>query len=204
VSETALGLRERKKQRTERELSDAALRLALERGFDHVTADDIAAEAEVSKTTFYRYFETKEDALLGNVADKAERMRLALAERPATEPTLTAVRNAVMTMVQSYEHDREASLARGRLIRETPSLLARNLEHQAAFEGELVSFVGGRMGDDPDVELRARIVGAIVMATLRATVDYWRDTDGQDDLHELMDTALAMLAEKRAALVAAG
>lgn len=199
-----LGLRERKKLRTERELRAAALRLTLERGFDRVTTDDIAAAVDVSKTTFYRYFESKEDALLGNATEKAEGLRIALDERPASEPTLTAVRNAVMTFVNSYEHDREAALARGRIIGETPSLVARNLEHQAIWEAVLGDFVRGRLAGAPDAELRARIVAAIVVATLRATLDHWRDNDGRDDLTELMDTALAMLAEQRSALVVHG
>jgi AcrR family transcriptional regulator len=197
------GLRERKRLRTERELKEATLRLALERGWDHVTIDDIAAEAEVSKTTFYRYFDSKEDALLGNPAEKTAGIVEALAERPATEPTLTAVRTAIIGVINSYEHDRETSLAIGRVIRSTPALIARNLEHQAVWEAMLADFVRGRLEADqePDAELRSRVVAAIVVATLRSTIDYWRDTDGADHLPDLMDASLAMLAEKRAALV---
>lgn len=195
-----LGLRERKKLRTEADLRAATLRLALDRGFDHITIDDIAAEVDVSKTTFYRYFDSKEDAVLGNPAEKAERLRVALAERPADEPTLTAVRNATMAMTNSYEHDRETSLATGRVIRATPSLLARNLEHQAVWESTVGEFVRSRLGDEPDAELRSRVVAAIVVATLRSTIDYWRDTNGADHLPDLMDASLAMLAEKRPAL----
>jgi len=196
-----LGLRERKKLRTERELCDAALRLMVEKGFDQVTIDDIAAEVEVSKTTFYRYFDSKEDALLGKTTEKLEQIRAALDEQPASEPTLSAVRIAIMSLINSYEHDRDESLARGRIIRETPSLIARNLEHQLAWEGVVAEFVASRLGDDPDAPLRSRIVAAIVIATLRATLDYWRDTEGAEDLPVLMNTALGMLAEKRAALV---
>jgi AcrR family transcriptional regulator len=199
-----LGLRERKKLRTEADLRDAALRLALERGFDHVTIDDIAAAVEVSKTTFYRYFDSKEDALLGNPTEKTQRLKLALADQPDGDATLSAVRNAIMSFTNSYEHDRDATLARGRIIRSTPSLQARNLEHQALWEQQLAEFVAGRLGAEPDADLRARVVAAIVVATLRATLDYWRDTNGRDDLAELMDTTLAMLAEKRSALVAKG
>lgn len=195
-----LGLRERKKLRTETDLRAATLRLAVDRGFDNVTIDDIAAEAEVSKTTFYRYFDSKEDALLGSQSDKAARLADALAERPESEPLLTAVRNAMLVFMSSYEHDRETSLAAGRVMRATPSLVARNLEHQATWEATLATFVAGRIDDSPDAELRARVVAAIVMAALRSTVDYWRDTDGRDHLPDLMDASLAMLAEKRSAL----
>lgn len=195
-----LGLRERKKLRTQADLRDATLRLSVDRGFDHVTIDDIVAEVEVSKTTFYRYFDSKEDALLGSRAEKSERLSAALAERPAEEPALISVRTAVMNMITSYEHDREASLAIGRVIRATPSLMARNLEHQADFEGTLAEFVRSRMPDEPEADLRSRVVAAIVVATLRSTIDYWRDTDGRDHLPDLLEASLTMLAEKRPAL----
>lgn len=201
-ADAPLGLRERKKLRTEADLRAVTLRLALERGFDHVTIDDIAAEAEVSKTTFYRYFDSKEDAILGKPGEKAGRIAEALAERPATEDTLTAVRHAISGVINSYEHDRDTSLAIGRIIRTTPSLVARNLEHQAEWEATLSAFVRSRMDDEPDAELRSRVVAAIVVATLRSTIDYWRDTDGLDHLPDLMDASLAMLAEKRSALAA--
>lgn len=197
-----LGLRERKKLRTERDIRAATRRLALERGFDQVTIDDIAAAVEVSKTTFYRYFDSKEDAILGNPTEAAERLKASLDERPSREPTLTAVRNAVTAFIDSYEHDRDASLANGRIIRSTPSLVARNLEHQAVWEATLATFVADRLGDEPDAELRSRVVAAIVVATLRATIDHWRDTDGRDHLPDLLDASLAMLAEKRSGLIA--
>jgi AcrR family transcriptional regulator len=200
----ALGLRERKKQRTERELSEAAVRLVLERGFDHVTADDIAAAAEVSKTTFYRYFDSKEDACLGKSAEMQERLRDALDARPIDEPTLVAVRRAIMHFVSQYEHNRDEVLRKGTLIRQTPSLAARNLEHQAAMETVLSDFVATRLDGSSDGALRARIVAAVVMATLRATIDYWRETDGREELHDLMEQSLELLAEQRAAFDIAG
>ena len=67
-------------------------------------------------------------------------------------------------------------------------------------EAVLSDFVAGRLGGDADAALRSRIVAAVVMATLRATLDYWRDTDGVAELIDLMDSALAMLAQDPAAL----
>jgi AcrR family transcriptional regulator len=204
VSEPALGLRERKKRRTEADLRAATLRLATERGFEHVTIDDIAAEVEISKTSFYRYFDSKEDALLGKSAEKTAALAEALAAQPDDVPAMAAARAALMSIINTYEHDRETSLAAGRIIRSTPSLIARNLEHQAVWEATLAAFFVERLADEPDPELRARVVAAIVFSTLRATIDYWRDTEGRDDLPVLMDTSLAMLAENRSALAAPG
>src|SRR5438105_94189 len=101
-----IGLRERKKQRTQRDLRRVALDLFSRHGFDHVTTDDIAAAAEVSKSTFYRYFESKEDVLLGPAAEKLEHMRAALAARPVDEAPLAAVHHALLSLAERYEVER--------------------------------------------------------------------------------------------------
>ncbi len=80
---TTTGLRERKKEATTERLREVALALVAERGFDAVSIDDIAAAADVSKTTFYRYFETKEDVVLGRSSDNLEILRASLAGVPA-------------------------------------------------------------------------------------------------------------------------
>jgi len=190
--DAALGLRERKKLRTQMELQDAALRLFAERGFDHVTADDIAAAVEVSKTTFYRYFESKEDVLLGDPAEGIAKMRNALAARPADEPVIDAVCNAVKDLAQQYAIDREKALLRRRLGQVTPSVAARNLERQAAWEQTVADFVLAREHDLPNPELMARVIAANIMATTRTTVEYWLDSDGTAPIADLIDDALAV------------
>ena len=78
----SLPLRERKKLRTRRALADAALRLFAEKGFDATTIDELADEAEVSKTTFFRFFPAKEAAGIEAEAEVWAAYLSALAERP--------------------------------------------------------------------------------------------------------------------------
>ncbi|MFE3329518.1 TetR family transcriptional regulator [Streptomyces sp. NPDC059176] len=77
------GLRESKKQRTRRHLADVALELFLERGFDEVSVADVAAAADVSKPTLFRYFACKEDLVLDRFADHQDEAARIVRSRPA-------------------------------------------------------------------------------------------------------------------------
>ncbi|MEP7055900.1 MAG: TetR family transcriptional regulator [Actinomycetota bacterium] len=197
-----VGLRERKKDQTRRQLQEAALTLFVEHGFDNVTTDDIAAAVDVSKTTFYRYFESKEDVLLGNAADRLAFMERALAERPTDEPVLTAVRYAIASVVSDSGESREEKLLKSRVMRSAPSLMARKLEHQCAWEDTVAKFVASRLPADKSRDLRARIIAANVLATMRVAMDYWLATDGRGELADVFDEALATLSHGTEDLVA--
>src|ERR687890_697446 len=98
------GLRERKKLATRLALHQAALQLVAERGLDAVSVDDIAARADVSPRTFFNYFPTKDDAVLGLDPAALRRTAQALAERPPDEPAVAALR-----AVQSEQAEEMAS-----------------------------------------------------------------------------------------------
>ena len=183
------GLREQKKQRTAGELRRVALELFAARGFDAVTVDDIVTAADVSKTTFYRYFESKDDVLLGTATERFELMRCALHDRPSGEPALDAVRNAFLTVAERYELERDRTLAVGRILRTTPALAARNQEQQAAWEALLRDYFAERDGVATP-GLRHCVLAANVVAALRAAMEYWQTTDAATDLPAVVDAAL--------------
>ena len=188
-----VGLRERKKQRTQQELQRVALELFAARGFDHVTIEDICADAEVSKTTFYRYFDSKEDVLLGSSHQKLQEMATALAQRPATESAIVAVRNAFLEVAAEYQSQRAQRLAVNRIVRTTPSLAARNLEQQTAWENLLREFFADRDGVDTP-ELSHLVRAAKVVAALRTAMEYWLNAGADSDLPTVVDDALRVPA----------
>src|SRR6202035_3559497 len=92
AGETHASLRERKKLATRRSLRRAALDLVAERGFAHVTVEDIAEAADVSPRTFFNYFPSKEAALFGADPDRITALRERVARLAPGEPALTALR----------------------------------------------------------------------------------------------------------------
>ena len=78
------GRRERKKLATRQALQDAALRLVADRGLEQVTVEDVSEAADVATRTFFNYFSSKEEALLGNAPEKAATVHRLVADRPAT------------------------------------------------------------------------------------------------------------------------
>lgn len=127
ISETAgplSGRRERKKRETRAALEAAALRLFAERGYERTTVEDIAEAADVAVRTFFRYFSSKRHVLFGDVAHTiVGRLRAALAERPADERPVDAVR-AAMDAVDIADYDQYRQIMdRMQLVRQLPELL---------------------------------------------------------------------------------
>ena len=187
------GLRERHRKRTEAMLEEAALRLFEERGFDLVTVDDIAAAADVSRRTFFRYFATKEDVVLADQPRRLEELRDALAVRPPEEPALTALRHALLSLADGHEQDRELLLRRAKLMRATPSLQVRWMGAQRNWEQAVTEMVADRLGVDPVADLRPGVIAASTLASLRIAIALWVTGGGRSDLVAMVGQALDLL-----------
>ena len=187
------GLRERRKALTAAELEAAAYRLFADRGFDNVTVDDIAAEADVSRRTFFRYFASKEDVLLADHFVQLARLREAMGARPEDEPIITALRNALLSLTSDFEERKEKIIIRGRIMRDTPSLQARSLVHQKLWEDAMQEMVADRLGVDPVKDLRPGVVAAAALAAMRVAFTLWLSAGCSGDLIELTTEALDLL-----------
>ncbi|RMB85167.1 TetR family transcriptional regulator [Streptomyces shenzhenensis] len=176
------------------QLAQVAFTLFRREGFEKVTLDDLAAAAGVSRSTFLRYFGTKEDAVLGTFDNKGERVADALRRRPGDEDDWTALRHALDTAIEEYRKDPDAALALTRLVRDTPALCARQLEKQHGWCPALALALAERSGRGPTPTLGQQVRVAAALDCLRVAVDHWTASDGHHDLVTLLDEAFAALA----------
>ncbi|MGH9041225.1 MAG: TetR family transcriptional regulator [Acidimicrobiia bacterium] len=188
------GLRQRKKERTRQDLARAALRLFVERGYEAVKVEDIAAAVDVSERTFFRYFTSKEEALWPDQDERRAEYAAVLAEGPAGEPVLECLRRAAVAAAITYmEPDREM-LARFRLLTETPALRGYLLETLLAWEDVTAHALAERLGSGRGCQLRAQLLGSASVASFRVAVVAWVASDGQRDLRTLVVQSLDSLA----------
>jgi AcrR family transcriptional regulator len=192
---TQIGLRERKKLRTRAELSDAAFRLFAERGFDETTIEDIVEQVEVSPRTFFRYFDSKEDVVIGFFDDLGLELRAMLAGRPSDEPSFTALRAALRTLIDLYEERQDRVVAAKRLAHETPSIRARLLDKHARWENGVTEELVTRSGGAPSLEPQMRLLAAVALAAFSTAVSGWCTSGGRTNLHALVDDALRAVGD---------
>lgn len=195
-----MGLRERKKQATRRALQDAAVRLTLERGLENVTVEEIAAEADVSTRTFFNYFATKEDALLGEVPRcPDEDMRRQFTEGGPTgdfvEDLITML-IAFLVSTDDLDTQRDDMRLRKQLMDREPQLVPRMLARFHTVEMELAATIAERTGV-PAEDDRSVVVAAAAMAVMRHTMRRLRFSENEEasDVRARLRTDFRFLGE---------
>lgn len=152
-------------------LEDVALRMFEDRGFADVTVDEIAAAADISVRTFYRYFPSKELLLQVRVDRRSAAIRAALAARPTDEPVLTSLRVAIPEAMAA--EDPELVRRWITVIREGPDLVRGVLGGvQLKVQGAVAEFVASRIpsGDDG---FQAAVVAGAVSGAVQAALRHW-------------------------------
>lgn len=160
--------RERKKDETRARIHRAAVTLVLERGMSEVTVEEIATVADVSPRTFFNYFATKEDALVGSTPGREEAVGAAVRERPEGESVGRAVRIVLTEQVQGLEKDPELWRMRRELAARSPELAARIAGAGDRLETALVEAAYARAGTDPAADLTPGLTARTAMAAVRA------------------------------------
>jgi AcrR family transcriptional regulator len=194
------GLRERKKEQTRAALSWAAIRLTVEKGWDNVRVEDIAAEVGVSPRTFNNYFSSKGEAIAARHLDRTRRIGAALLERPEGEPLWDSITAAVLGQVPSARDSEgnstlEEEWTEGiRLMTSEPALQGELLRASAVGVTALAAAVAARTGTDPERDMYPRLVAGAVGAVIQVATTHWLSVDTTTPIHSLLREALRQLA----------
>ncbi|MEU9988545.1 TetR/AcrR family transcriptional regulator [Streptomyces sp. NPDC007971] len=186
-----LGLRERKKIKTREAIRAATYALIGEQGYDATTIDQIAERAEVSPSTVFRYFPTKEDIVLTDEYDALllEELRARPADEPLTDSLRYVMRRAVTL---GMSEGPEVTRLRTRLTAEVPAVRARMIESMSATGLLLRRAVAERSGLAED-SLEVRVYAMSLIGGLMEVSLYWAENGHQGELADLMDRALDVL-----------
>jgi len=175
-----------------RKLELIALRLFTEQGFDETPIEQIAAEAGVSRRTFFRYFSSKSSVLWGEFDAEVEAIRSALAAVPDEVPMMDAIRRAVVAANHYRAEDVPELRARMNLIISVPALQASAAVRYDAWERAISDFAATRIGQTAG-SLYPLAVGRATLAVCRAAYDRWC-ARADADLTVYLDAAVAALA----------
>jgi AcrR family transcriptional regulator len=189
------GLRERKKLATRQALSSAALRLAVERGLENVTIEDITAEAGVALRTFRNYFASKYEAVASIGADRARRIGMSLLDRPAGEPLWQALTHAVLEHYAGTDqpYSRETMTAIGRVL-QTPAMRGEYLKVNFEMQSALAEAIAERTGTGLDADMYPQVLAGAVTAATQVALRRWYAADPPVALRPMLELALRQLA----------
>ncbi len=186
-----MGLRERKKLKTRQAIRTATYALIEEQGYDATTIEQIADRAEVSPSTVFRYFPTKEDIVLTDEYD--EIMLEELRARPVDEPWMDSLRHVMhKALALGMTEEPEVSRLRARLGVEVPAVRARMMESMSEAGLLIRQAIAARTGLDQD-SLEVRVFAMSLMGGLMEVSLYWAENGCKGELSDLMDQAMDVL-----------
>ena len=198
-----LGLRERKRLATRRAIQFAVLELVAERGLDNVTVDEISRVADISPRTFFNYFTSKEDALIGDppTLPDEERVEEFVAAGPHSD-ILSGLGDMLATSGENVPDDLELLKLRRSLMKQHPQLFALRMATMRTFEDQLDVVVSRRLAadeptllDDPaELAQRSRLITFVAFGVMRHAWSCWADSGGgPTELGARLRTSFAQL-----------
>ncbi|MGW1713102.1 TetR/AcrR family transcriptional regulator [Streptomyces sp. NPDC002156] len=186
-----LGLRERKKIKTRMAIRSATYELIEDQGYDATTIEQIAERAEVSQSTVFRYFPTKEDIVLTDEYDAL--MEEELRTRPVDEPWIDSLRYVVTKAIGVTAAEEPGVIRlRSRLMLEVPAVRSRMIESMSETGRLLCRVLAERTGRD-STDLEVRVYAMSLIGGLAEISIYWAENNYEDDLTELVNRALNVL-----------
>jgi AcrR family transcriptional regulator len=193
MTENPGGLRERKKARTRASLREHALRLFQEQGYQATTVEQIAAAADVSPSTFFRYFPTKEDVVLQDGFDAA--IFEAFGRQPPEVGPVAALRAALREAVASISEPEWEQIRQGAVLQMTvPEVRARMLDDMSRLISAMAQAMAKRTGRAPDDLAVQTLVGAVFGVMLSVALPF-HGTESELEAHLTADMKLRQAGE---------
>lgn len=181
VSAPTASLRDRKKDATRQLIEDVAWELFSTQGFDATTVQQIADRANVAPRTFFRYFPSKEAVLYPELDGFMERMDEAFAARPADEPAMVAMLNALDVVNQELLSDAGRQFERYELLKRSTAANASTFMHDRV-AAAIAHMIRHRYENDPDADVRARLAAGLVSTVMTIANERWLSSGGRADL----------------------
>ena len=183
---------ELRRQATRDALRKVAVTRFAERGFDHVTAAEVAEEVGVTERTFYRHFPTKESVLFQDYETRLDWLAGALASRPPTESIFDSVLAAASTFPYDMEIVNQAALLRSSAI--SGERIAAHLRVvQSSFAAVISEFVRVRRAGDSEIDLLAAVAGNALAGALVAAVEEWGKGGRTQDVDAMVKRSIEMI-----------
>ena len=186
-------IRHKHRDRQRRRIARAALELFLRDGFDATSVDAVAAAAGVSRRTFFRYFESKEEAFFADQTGRLDALVAILQQPHSGERPFDTVRRALFALADGYARDRERVIAQHRAIQASRSLAGWDQQLDRRWEAALAEVLcAGRVPGTRDHRAGRYLAGA-VLGVARTVLRSWMEGAGEADLGAMGREALALL-----------
>jgi len=184
------GHRERKRRETARRIADAGLRLFIANGYEATTLDAIAAEAGISRRTFFYYFKSKDDILLSMVGSFDELIAEAFRDEPSTKKPIDATRDALIRVCARYPAEEMTVI--DRIMRSSPAVQARKQATYIQQEETLFRLLRERW-PAPQRKDALRLVAMTAVGAMRVSLETLYREEGKRPLPDLVRAAFEAL-----------
>lgn len=155
---------------TRARLIEAAFTLFDEQGFEETTVDDVVQRAGVGRTTFFRHFRAKEDAVLPDHTGLLRLVEERLAQKDELAPRVVA---AARVVLDQYLAEGERARLRHRLAGSVPAIRTRETAGHRAYQRAFLTAIRAELGTGPDAELEAELVANAVVTAHNVVLRRW-------------------------------